>query len=86
MLRENTITLNFRKTCMTFRICCGVLGRKWDLPLPPGHTDKELAERFNKFFIIKIVNIRNNLKGIHAQTIIAEDNYNPPSFTQFKEL
>ena len=69
-----------------FRICDGILGRKQDLPLPPGHTEEEQAERFNKFFITKIMNIEENLKANHPQSIIAEDNKNPPSFTQFKEL
>ena len=32
------------------------------------------------------MNIQENLKAIHSQTIMAEDNNNPPSFTQFKEL
>ena len=32
------------------------------------------------------MNIRDNLKANQPQTIIAEDNNNPPSFTQFKEL
>ena len=48
-----------------FRICDDILGRKQDLPLPPGHTDEELAERFNKFFTTKIMNIWENLKAIH---------------------
>ena len=69
-----------------FRICNGILGRKQDLPLPPGYTEEEQAERFNKFFITKIINIQENLKAYPAQYIIAEDNRNPPSFTQFKEL
>ena len=46
-----------------FRICDGILGRKQDLPLPPGHTEEEQAERFNKFFITKIMNIWENLKA-----------------------
>ena len=54
--------------------------------LPPGHTDEELTEWFNNFFITKIVNIRESLKAIHPETIIAEDNNSLPSFTQFKEL
>ena len=69
-----------------FRICDGILGRKQDLPLPPGYTEEEQAERFNKFFITKIMNIWENLKADHPQSIIAEDNKNHPSFTKFKEL
>ena len=79
-LQDNTH--NFKKI---FRICDGILGRKWDLPLPQGNTDEELSERFNKFFITKIMYIWETLKAIHSQTIVAEDN-NPPSCTQFKEL
>ena len=57
-----------------------------DQPLPPGYTEGEQAERFNKFFITKIINIQENLKANPVQYIIAEDHRNPPSFTQFKEL
>ena len=67
-LQDNSY--NFKKI---FRICDGIIGRKQDLPLPPGHTE-ELAERFNKFFITKIMNIWENLKADHPQSIIAEDN------------
>ena len=69
-----------------FRICDGILGRKQDLPLPPGYTEEEQAERFNKFFITKIINIQENVKANHPQSIIAEDNKIPPSFTQFREM
>ena len=69
-----------------FGICNGILGRKRDLPLPPGYTEEEQAERFNKFFITKIINIQENLQANPAQCTIAEDHRNPPSFTQFKEL
>ena len=54
-----------------FRICDGILGRELDLPLPPGHTEEEQAERFNKFFITKIMNIWKNLKADHPQSIMA---------------
>ena len=63
-----------------------ILGRKRDQPLPPGYTEEEQPERFNKFFITKIINIQENLKANPVQYIIAEDHRNPPSFTQFKEL
>ena len=69
-----------------FGICNGILGRKRDLPLPPGYTEEEQAERFNKFFITKITNIHENLRVNPTQYIIAEDHINPPSLTKFKEL
>ena len=47
---------------------------------------KNQAERFNKFFITKFIDIQENLQANPAQYIIAEDNRNPPSFTQFREL
>ena len=77
MLREyyhTQLQENIHDSKKIFRVCDGILGWKWDLPLPPGHTDEELAEWINNFFIAKIVNIRNNLKAIHPWAIIAEDN------------
>ena len=71
---------------MIFRIFNGILGRNQDLSLPPGYTEEELAERFKKFFINKIMNIWENLKNIHPQIFRIEDNNSPPSFTQFKKL
>ena len=74
---------NLKKIC---GICNSILGRKWDLPLPPGYLEEETAERFNKFFITKITNIHENLRVNPTQYIIAEDHRNPPSLTKFKEL
>ena len=36
-------------------ICNHLLGRTKESPLPPGYTNKELADRFNNYFIDKIV-------------------------------
>ena len=83
---QNQLQNNSNNSEKIFGICNSILGRKQDLPLPPGYTEEEQAERFNKFFITKITNIQENLKANSAQCIIAEDHRNPPSFTQFKEL
>ena len=37
-----------------FTICNSLLGWNTSLPLPPGHSDSELAECFNIFFTSKI--------------------------------
>ena len=83
---QNQLQDNSHNLKKIFGICNGILGRKQDLPLPTGYTEEEKAERFNKFFITKIINIQENLKANPAQYIIAKDHRNPPSFTQFKEL
>ena len=44
-----------------FKICDSLLGRKQDLPLPPGFTDKEQASHFNNFFMSKIFKIWDEL-------------------------
>ena len=83
---QNQLQDNSNNAKKIFGICNGILGRKRDLPLPPGYTEEEQAERFNKFFITKIINIQENLQANPVQCTIAEDHRNPPSFTQFKEL
>ena len=40
-----------------FRICNSLLGRNQESPMPPGFTDSQLAETFNKFFVTKIAKI-----------------------------
>ena len=80
---QNQLQDNSHNLKKIFGICNGTLGRKRDLPFPPGYTEEEQAKRFNKFFITKIINIQENLKANPAQYIIAEDHRNPPSFTQF---
>ena len=42
-----------------------LLGRTKDSPLPPGITNKDLADRFNNYFIDKIVKIHTDLIGKH---------------------
>ena len=69
-----------------FGICNSILGRKQNLPLPPGYTEEEQTERFNKFLSPKLQNIHENLRVNPTQYIIAEDNRNPPGFTKFKKL
>ena len=47
-----------------FTICNSLLGWNTSLPLPPGHSDSELADRFNIFFTSKISKIRTELKDL----------------------
>ena len=47
-----------------FTICNSLLGWNTSLPLPPGHSDSELAESFNIFFTSKISRIRSELKDL----------------------
>ena len=44
-----------------YEICNHLLGRTKDSPMPPGFTNKDLAYRFNNFFIEKITKIHNDL-------------------------
>ena len=44
-------------------ICIRLLGKTKESPLPPGYTNKELADRFNNYFIYKIIKIHTNLTG-----------------------
>ena len=46
-----------------YNVCNQLLGRNKDLPLPPNCTNKELADRFNTFFIDKITKIRHGLEN-----------------------
>ena len=50
-------------------MCNNLLGRNQDLPLPPGFTDKELAEHFSNFFISKIAKIRDSLTANQVQLL-----------------
>ena len=47
-----------------FTICNSLLGWNTSLPLPVGHSDSELADRFNAFFTSKISRIRTELKDL----------------------
>ena len=60
---------NHTKTKKIFTICKNLLGRNQDLHLPPGFTDKELAECFNNFFISKIAKIRDSLTANQVQPL-----------------
>ena len=44
-----------------FKLCDSLLGRGKEQLLPPGLNNQELADKFNKFFITKITNIRSDL-------------------------
>ena len=58
---------NCTKTKNIFTICTNLFGRSQDHPLPPGFTDKKLAECFSKYFISKIANIRDTLTAKQGQ-------------------
>ena len=49
-----------------FKTCNSLLGWNTGFPLPPGHSDNELAECFNTFFISKISRIRSGLEGLRT--------------------
>ena len=61
---------NCTKTKKIFAICNNLLGRSQDHPLPPGSTDKELAECFSKYFISKIANTRDTLIAKQGQLLL----------------
>ena len=48
-----------------FSICDSLLGQKKDLPLTPNHTNQDLDDWFNKYFINKITNIRLGINVSH---------------------
>ena len=58
-----SITENSSNYKRIYEICNHLLGRTKDSPMPPGVTNKDLACRFNNFFIDKITKICNDLIG-----------------------
>ena len=60
---RTSITENSSNYKRIYEICNHLLGRTKDSPMPPGVTNKDLACRFNNFFIDKITKIRNDLIG-----------------------
>ena len=48
-----------------YEICDHLLGRSKDSPLPPGIPNKDLAVRFNNYFIQKISNVCTDLIEKH---------------------
>ena len=59
----NKIIKNKSNYKEVYNVCNQLLGRNKDLPLPPNCTNKELADRFNTFFIDKITKIRHGLEN-----------------------
>ena len=59
----NKIIKNKSNYKQVYNVCNQLLGRNKDLPLPPNCTNKELADRFNTFFINKITKIRHGLEN-----------------------
>ena len=57
----NSIAENTNNYRQIYTICNQLLGRTKESPLPPGYTNQELADRFNKYFIDKITKIRSVL-------------------------
>ena len=60
---RTSITENSSNYKQIYEICNHLLGRTKDSPMPPGVTNKDLAYRFNNFFIDKITKIHNDLIG-----------------------
>ena len=58
---HTSITENSLNYKWIYEICNHLLGRTKDSPMPPGVTNKDLAYRFNNFFIDKITKIHNDL-------------------------
>ena len=58
-----SVTENSSNYKRIYEICNHLLGRTKDSPMPPGVTNKDLAYRFNNFFIDKITKICNDLIG-----------------------
>ena len=56
-----SITENSSNYKCIYEICNHLLGRSKDSPLPPGIPNKDLAVRFNNYFIQKIANICTDL-------------------------
>ena len=71
-----------------FTICNSLLGWNTSLPLPPGHSDSELAESFNIFFTSKISRIRSELKDLRIGPPDTSDvnDQIPPSMDWFQPL
>ena len=67
-----SITENSSNYKQIYEICNHLLGRTKDSPMPPGVTNKDLAYRFNNFFIDKITKICNDLivKEQHLPTYV----------------
>ena len=60
-----SITENSSNYKHIYEICNHLLGRSKDSPLPPGIPNKDLAVRFNNYFIQKIANIHTDLIEKH---------------------
>ena len=63
----NSIAESSNNYRQIYTICNQPLGRTKESPLPPGFTNKELADRFNNYFIDKIAKIRLILLEICSQ-------------------
>ena len=61
---KNTVHEAKSNSKKMFTICNSLLGWNNSLPLPPGHSDSELAKCFNIFFTSKISRIRSELKDL----------------------
>ena len=69
-----------------YTICNSLLGQSISHPLPPGHSDSELAECFNIFFTSKISRIRSELKDLKIGPPEVSDVIDqiPPPWIAFK--
>ena len=69
-----------------YDICNHLLGRTKESPLPPGYTNKELADRFNNYFIDKIVKICTDLIGKHQHLPLHVEISAPPEIQKFSKF
>ena len=71
-----------------FSICNNLLDRNKDLPLPPGKTNQQLADDFNKPFVDKTAKIRSNIQAtpVTVTTSMGCDPKTPPLFKEFTLL
>ena len=80
-IRENS--LNYKHI---YDICSRLLGKTKDTPLPPGYTNKELADRVNNYFIDKIIKICTDLTGKHQHLPPNVDTPAPPEIQNLSEF
>ena len=79
-----SITENSLNYKWIYDICNHLLGRTKDSPLPPGITNKDLTNKFNKYFIEKTVKICTDLIGKHQQLLMWK--YQSPKDTELQQF
>ena len=80
-IRENS--LNYKHI---YNICNRLLGNTKESPLPPDYTNKELADRFDNYFIKKIIKIHTNLTGKCQHLPLNVETPAPPEIQKLSEF